>query len=329
MRNEPGIFSEPENEYLGMKPSRPFSQSHAVPPTGATEPLCSWENGGGVRCPWLVWVEVLASPCSLQADLILASCWTSFNTYVWAGEVSHLPTHLGMPPCLTPPEGREAGEGCWTPTTCDPSMSLQHLSCVARVPPERALFLEVLPEKCMRVIFPSRSSLSQPQMVRSDPNWACTCPQHAHPSGGPCREHVTPLILLQRGPWVIPSKGHSKALCHCLNCCAISNLENRGSENQTLSSEDREFHRFLRPGVPPTNWQGEPALSPRQGWGHESRFWLSKPWPTDSSKHLGRIPSSYFESMFPGLQEPVSVSADSAPGARTSDHKAMLCHCSS
>lgn len=72
-----------------------------------------------MRCPRWVLVKALASPCGLQAGLILASCQTSFNTYVRAersdGGVSHLPTHAGMPPRRTLPEGRQAREGIFAP----------------------------------------------------------------------------------------------------------------------------------------------------------------------------------------------------------------------
>ena len=112
-----------------------------------------------MRCPRLVLVEALASPCGLQAGLILASCRTSFNTYVRAersdGEVSHLPTHAGMPPRRTLPEGRQAREGIFAPHHLGPSVTLQHVSRVAIVPSEKALFLERLPAKLMSAISPS------------------------------------------------------------------------------------------------------------------------------------------------------------------------------
>ena len=242
--------------------------------------------------------------------------------------------------------GNRGQEGTFAPSRGPgPSLTSQPLSRVAIVSPEKALFSEVLPAKCMSSTFPLLETFL-PASLQPQP-WVSPCPgprwreltqaewapmpgMHT-PSGGPCGECVTPLICLQRAPgWFHQRNIPRLSATFCVSC-AISKLEGRGSVSQILS---------LWAGWSSTNpsvWECfHPAQevsspsSPGKAGEPWSRFWCGKPWLWGSSTCLRRKHHPLIWKGQPLVpQEPVSVSAGPAPGSGTSDHKAVLSHSSS
>lgn len=91
------------------------------------------------------------------------------------------PTHAGVPPCRTLPEEQRPGRDIWTTFTPLPHLpwpgillTSQLLSRVAIVSPEKALFSEVLPAKCMSSTFPLLETFL-PAFLQPQPR-ASPCP---------------------------------------------------------------------------------------------------------------------------------------------------------
>lgn len=102
-----------------MKPSRAISAAK-LPPAGTPQPLLSQQTGGRVW-PRVFLVEVLASPRGPGPHLILP-------VGVEAGREISQDSALG----------KRGSAGTFAPIGRDPPLTLQHLSCVAIFPLEKA-----------------------------------------------------------------------------------------------------------------------------------------------------------------------------------------------
>ena len=307
------LSAEPGNQNPGNADAGPFPKSQPGPPAGAAK-LCPPESAGwgGHRWCWgRLWLPQAASRQMWSwppagSHLIPTYEWGRVMVKFLICPLTQGCRHAGL--CLREQRpGRDICSLTWPRTLPDLSASQPCCNSFSREGP----VLRGSASKVHELNFPSSwdipscisaatalsVSLSRPQMEGIDPSWVSTQARYAHSIRRTLWGVCDPSHPPAKGPRVISSKGHSKALCHLL--CVLRNLQTwrqRKRELDIIIVGWLEFHKSISLGVLPPGSRGELSLVPWQGRGALVKILM---WKTLTVGELHvpqkKTPSSYLE----------------------------------